>query len=299
MPSRLLTTLGLSGLIWLASACAYAATEAISNPPIQVGGSSDGGHDSSVTDIEIGIKLIFNEMLANSDESFEIKLYDSNDQVIKDFNTGKLQALFVSSLTFLEMEDMIHPSGRYVVQFGPTLKQRYMLLVRVEHQDINLSELRGKKLCVATGHALGRQFLDVALLKQGLPVSDDFFSEIRIVEEVNTAVVDLFFGKADAALVPEFSFELARELNPQISSSIAALATSEPMVNMVVGMRRDFPQQRLDKIEPLLLDISYSARLKRLLKTLRITGFYHLDEDTLEEVKALNNSYRTLTRQQP
>ncbi|MEJ2454192.1 MAG: PhnD/SsuA/transferrin family substrate-binding protein [Candidatus Thiodiazotropha sp.] len=299
MSFRRLFVVTLLSLLWLLSGSVLSATQTYPNPPIQVGGSADGLHDSTVTDAEIGFKLIFNELLAKGAESFETKIYDSNDKLLEDFKNGKLQALFVSSLKFIELGDLIHPTGRYAVQFGPSLKQRYLILVRREQEGFSLADLRDKKLSMAKGHVVGKRFLDVTLLKQGLPISDRFFGEIQLVKEVNTAVIDLFFRKADVALVPEFSFELARELNPQISSSITAIATSEPLVYMLAGMRYDFPKQRLDNIEPYILNINHSSRMQHLLKTFRITGIYRVDEETLKEVKTLNEAYRKFTQHSP
>ncbi len=294
-----LLSLLLLSLIGLPHSVVGAALDTEKPAPIQVGGSTDGIYDSSVTDVEIGIKLIFNELLASSDESFEIRIYDSETRVVDDLKTGKLQALFVSSLRFLDLEEQFHPTGRYVVQFGPSLKQRYLLLVRKADHITNLADLQGKKVTLANGHILGRRYLDVNLLRQGQPLTKDFFSEIHWVKEVNTAVVDLFFGKTDLAVVPEFSFQLACDLNPQITKSLVAIGTSEPMINLVVGLRYDFPQKRLDHIEPLLLNVEYSPRLQRLLDTLKITGILRLNDEMLEEVRALNAAYQTLSRRRP
>ncbi|MEJ2394704.1 MAG: PhnD/SsuA/transferrin family substrate-binding protein [Candidatus Thiodiazotropha sp.] len=268
-------------------------------PLIKVGGSIDALHDSSVTDAEISFKLIFNELLADTKEHFTIKIYNSTDDLIEDFKSGKLEGVFLSSLRFLELDDMVHPTGRYVVQYGPSVKQRYLILVRRHQETDSLAQLRGRKLSLAASDTVGRRFLDVTLLEQGLPESDRFFSEIERVKEVNTAVIDLFFGKVDVALVPEHSYELACELNPQVRASLSVLASSEPMLDQAVGMRYDFPQQRLDRIEPHILQLSPSKRLGHLFETFRIHGLHRLNDNTLKEVRELNERYHRLSHQTP
>ncbi len=295
---RLLSTTCL-GLFCLTLGSLYAATSPSSHPLILVGGSLDTLENSSITDAEIGFKLIFNELLVDADEHFTIKIYNSNEELMDDFKTGKVQGVFLSSLKFLELVDMVHPKGRYVVQYGPSIKQRYKILVRNDHKDESLAKLRNHKLSLALGHVVGKRFLDVMLLEQGLPQSDRFFSEIDQAKDANTAIIDLFFGKVDAALVPENSYVLACELNPQISASLSVLATSEPMVFQAVGMRYDFPQERLDRIEPHILQIRASKRLSNLFETFRINGIFRLDDDALKEVRELNERYRLLTQQTP
>ncbi len=287
------------GLLCLTLNGAQAATNTSPHPVILVGGSLDGLHDTSITDAEIGFKLIFNELLAEADEHFIIKIYDSTDDLVRDFKSGRIQGLFISSLRFLELSDFVHPRGRYVVQYGPSIKQRYMILVRNDHKGESLSWLRNHKLSLAAGHSIGKRILDVMLLEQGLPESDRFFSEIEQSKEANTAIIDLFFGKTDAAMIPEHSYELACELNPQISVSLSVLATSEPMIYQAVGMRHDFPQERLDIIEPYIMQLSPSKRLTHLFETFRINGLHRLDAETLKEVRELNERYRQLTQRAP
>lgn len=295
IPNALRTFTVSACMLLFCRSSALTAAESVVNPPIQVGGSVDALHDTSVTDAEIGFKLIFNAMLVEANESFSIKIYDSHEELLENFKSGKIQAVYTSSLKLLELGDWVHPTGRYVVQYGPYLKQRYLLLVRNNQKIANLADLRGKKLSIAAGHVVGERFLNVKLLQQGLTESEQFFGEIERVKEVNTAVVNLFFGQADAALVPEFSYELACELNPQLRSSISVFFSSSPMVYEVIGLRYDFPQERIDRIEPHIFGIELSKRIERLFKTFRVNRLYRLNEETLKEVIELNKTYYALS----
>jgi ABC-type phosphate/phosphonate transport system substrate-binding protein len=268
-------------------------------PPISVGGSVGAVRNVSVTDAEIGLRLLFNDILAKAGERINIEVYDSDNALIEDFTSGKLQVIYTSSLFYFELNDLAHPSGRFVVHFGHSQKQRIMILVRREHQDLSLADLRHHKLSMVKGHLIGKRFLDVRLSQQGLPSSDRFFSHIEQAKEGNDAMVDLFFGKADVALVSEFGYELALELNPQIASAIAVLDASAPVINEIVVVHRDFAQDRLERATPYLLELEPSRRRKQLLETFRITGFSRLDKESLKEVRQLNESYRALTQSSP
>ena len=75
---------------------------------------------------------------------------------------------------------------------------------------------------------VGRRYLDIVLMRAGMPVAADFFSEVRYTGETNAAIVNLFFGQVDAALVTDFSFEVASELNRQIPQSLLTSLSSPP-----------------------------------------------------------------------
>jgi hypothetical protein len=264
-----------------------------SYPPIKAAAGHEVLFNSSVTDAEIVFKKVFNELLAEINESFTVKIYDNSEILIRDFKEGRLEVVVLDSLRFLELEDMIHPDGRFTVQLGPTPKQRYLILGRSSDKEITLSGLRNRKLSIARGHLVGKRFLDVALLQQGLPISDRFFSKIEMKQSSNSAIIDLYFGNVDLVVVPEFGYELALELNPQIAKATTVLAKSEPMIHEIVGARLDFPHERLDRIRPHLVKLP-SRRIQLLFEAFHVSGFHLATEETLKEVRQLNANYRAL-----
>lgn len=268
-----------------------ALAESGSFDPFMVGGSLESMHRGSVSDAEISFQLLFNEMLAGLDISFTIKIFNDDDMLLEHFDKGEVEAFFISTLRFLDIEDRVHPTARYVVQYGPKLKQRYLLLTRNNHQSLDLIDFKNHKLSFSTGHHVGKRFLDVTLMEQGLPISERFFSLVEMTEDANSAIVDLFFHNTDLALVPEHSFQLAKELNPQIGKNLSVLVRSEPMIFQVVGFSPNFPKDKIARFEPFLLASEPNKRLQEVMRTFRITSLHRVEEETLKEVRAINRRY--------
>lgn len=281
-------------LVWLgvAPGTTFCDAQTEPAPTVRVGGSVESLHESTRTDAEIMFKMLFNEMLSESREVFSIKIYDNNDRLMKDYRNGALQAIFVDSVSFFEMESLIHPKLRYTVQYGTSLKQRYLILVRAEKGGRSLQDLRGKKLSTCVGHRIGQRYLDLELMRLGLPEADDYFREVRILKDVNSAVVDVYFGNTDVALVPEYSYQLALELNPAVGKALKVIGTSEPLIYQTIGIQRDFSLERAKDIEPYVLDDKPSRRMQRLLDIFHIQRFVRLTEDILQETRALNQEYK-------
>ncbi|MET0065769.1 MAG: PhnD/SsuA/transferrin family substrate-binding protein [Candidatus Thiodiazotropha sp.] len=299
MLNRVSTLATGAGLLMLVAWGFTSSAEVAAYPQIQVGGSLESIHDSSVTDAEIGFRLIFNSMLEDIHESFSIKIYDDNEALIQSFKSGKIEGILVSSLEFLKLDEYLHPSGRYAVQYGPELKQPYLVLVRKADKDFKLSNLRGGRLSYGNGHLVGKRFLDVILMQQGYPVSERFFADIETVKEVNTSIVDLYFGKVDVALVPKHNYDLALELNPQLAQKLRILMQSKPMIYQAFGMRNDFPQRRLDRIDSRVLNPIPKARTDKLFKTFRIKGIDKITFESLREVIELDETYHALMQAAP
>ncbi len=288
-----------AGLLMLVAWGSISLAETAVNPQIKVGGSLESIHDSSVTDAEIGFRLIFNALLEDIHESFTIKIYDSNKILVEKFKSGEIDGILVSSPQFLKLDQYLHPTGRYAVQYGPDLKQPYLVLVRISGKPIKLSDFRGGRLSYGTGHLVGRRFLDVTLMQQGYPTSERFFSEIETVKEVNKSIVNLYFGNVDVALVPKHNYDLALELNPQLGEKLQILTQSQPMIYQAFGMRYNFPQDRLERIDSRVLKPSPAQRMEKLFKTFRIKSIDKITNESLKEVIELDATYNALIRAAP
>jgi ABC-type phosphate/phosphonate transport system substrate-binding protein len=289
----------LTGLTMLLLVSVSIARDSTSSDVIQVGGSLEALHNRAVTDAEIAFQLIFSELLAKVDIQFQIKIYDDHNLLIEKFERGDIDAIFLSSLGFFNIDDMIHPTGRYVIQYGDSLKQRSLVLVNRDSNVRDLKSLRNANLSYSTGHLIGRRFLDVSLMEQGLPHSDQFFNQILEVKDANTAIVDLYFKKVDVVVVPEYSYLLAQELNPQIAESIQVLTSSEPMIYQIVGVRHDFPQWRIDKFEPYILSTTPTPRIQQMLKNFHVNQIHRATKEVMRETKALNDRYLALLGNNP
>ncbi|MET0090326.1 MAG: PhnD/SsuA/transferrin family substrate-binding protein [Candidatus Thiodiazotropha sp.] len=233
----------LFGLLVMPGAPLCAGESGIT-PTVKVGGSIESLHESTRSDAEIMFNVLFNEMLAESDEVFNIKIYDNNQLLMKDFRNGSLQVIFIDSVCFMDTESLVHPDFRYTVQYGTTLKQRYLILVRATDGPNSLEALRGKTLSTCVGHRIGQRFLDVELMRRGLPESEQFLKQVQVLKDVNSAVIDVYFGKSNVALVPEYSYQLALELNPQLGNALRIIGVSEAMIYQAVGIQANFFHDR-------------------------------------------------------
>ncbi|MES9971565.1 MAG: PhnD/SsuA/transferrin family substrate-binding protein [Candidatus Thiodiazotropha sp.] len=277
-------------MILLASASAIANEQTI----LRVGGSAESIYDTKITDVEILISLLFNEMFAEQDKQLKIKIYESDQMLSDQLVTGKLDAAFMNPLFYLDHVNHLNKDVTFAVRHGPTIKPKYVLLVRQDSNIDSLDKLRNKRLIVPSGHIMGKRFLDVELLRSGLPISEEIFSEIRYTGESNAAIINLFFGQVDAALVTDFSYEVASELNRQIPQTLQAILTSKPLVHMLISVRKGLPSEVIEKVLPFADVLHQLPRLKYLQKTFRFEGVIRINNDDLHDIDILNSEYSQL-----
>ncbi|MCG8039590.1 MAG: phosphate/phosphite/phosphonate ABC transporter substrate-binding protein, partial [Candidatus Thiodiazotropha taylori] len=263
---------------------------------ILTGISKDTLYDISEADAKIAFTLVLNDILKETGEVVALDVFQNKTEVQKSLLKGDVDAVFTNTLQYLELEKYLNPDGTYVIQHGPHLKPKFYLVAKRNAGTDRLSDLRGRKIAIPKGYAVGNMYLDVLLMRQNHDASKEFFSVIRETSESNDALIDLFFGKVDAALVTDFSYEVACELNPQMRKQLNIIQISEPLIHQVVAVRGDFSQAKLDKIEPFFLNNQRSPSLRQSMNLFRISAIRKLDSSSLAEVRNLSHEFQDLTR---
>ncbi|MCG8067475.1 MAG: phosphate/phosphite/phosphonate ABC transporter substrate-binding protein [Candidatus Thiodiazotropha taylori] len=262
---------------------------------IIAGTSEESLLDSTVTEAKISFSLLFNEAIEKTNERFILEVYETNEQLQSQLLAGELDAVFTNTIHYLQVKDHLNPNGSYVVQHGPSVKPKYYLLTKKSSGIERVDQLSGKRIAIPQGYAVGELFLDVLLMRHGLPKSDRFFSEVRMTSDSNSSVINLFFESVDAALVLDYAYDVATELNLQMKKQLGVIEVSQPLVHQVVSVRSDFSQQRIDGLEPYVLNMHNTPKLHETMKTFRITAMKKVKENTLAEVQQLISEYRRLS----
>ncbi len=158
-----------------------------------------------------------------------IDVVDDLAEIRRRVQAGLVGILELDPVEYLELADLKAIEPVFSASRGTDLTpSRYLLLVRGETNITSLEGLRGKSIAIhaSTGANLGQVWLDAMFHDGGLGQPDRFFHSVEVVPKATAAILPVFFGKADAAVVDEASFDLMKEMNPQVGVKLRVLSTS-------------------------------------------------------------------------
>jgi ABC-type phosphate/phosphonate transport system substrate-binding protein len=171
-----------------------------------------------------------------------------------------------------------------------------LLVASRESAGTTLSGLRGKTLAIQTDSRadLNRMWIEVLLHEDGLGPADHFFSSISSVPNSSAAVLPVFFGKAGGGVVDRASFEVMKEMNPQLASRLRVLATSPPLIKGILCVDKRPIAYREDLMEG-LRDLPQTAAGRQILMVFRSDRLKPVNAEDLERVRTLCTKYRLIT----
>ena len=252
--------------------------------------------DVPLVDAEVTFKVLYDSILSAYNEKAHVQIYDSFSMMRKDIKNGQIDAVVANAPDVLMLKEMIDPDAISTIVIRGRVKHRWVMLTRKNISPGDWNALKGKRLTTSRNVALGNIVLDVALLEAGFRPSNKFFRSSIAKESPHPAIIDVFFGKADAALVTEAALEVAEELNPQIGKRLNVFMRSEPYLLTVNAYLKSFPADRKEKLKEATLkfhELPKGVALLRLFKAERVEIVTWKD---LENVKELVTKYKRLTK---
>ncbi len=248
----------------------------------------------------------------------EVKLFESDDVLFSSVRQGMADLFMITGGAYARLVvEAGHVQGEIVdiqplVMLGgeKSVDEPLVLLTRGSRK---LSQLKGTRILVdiAGRGDLPLVWLDSLLHTANLDFEpgsaartsrprDSYFGRIDLVNNPSRAILPLFFGKADAAVVRQREFEEALALNPQLKQFMAVAAYSPKLVDSLICVRRDAPLARhlLDVIKNLDDSATKSTqdrdRGRQLLKLLNVDRFVSYEPraliDTVELVSHADSS---------
>jgi ABC-type phosphate/phosphonate transport system substrate-binding protein len=137
-------------------------------------------------------------------------------------------------------------------------------------------------------------WIEVLVHEDGLGPADRFFISMSSVSTPSAAVLPVFFGKVGAGVVDRASFEVMKEMNPQLGSRLRVLAMSPPLMKDILCVDKRHIAYREDLMRA-LRELPQTAAGAQILMVFKSDRLKPVDAEELERVRTLCTKWRLLS----
>jgi ABC-type phosphate/phosphonate transport system substrate-binding protein len=285
----------------LALVCGTSSTEGGSREDVlRLGYSRTLLVDVNPADAQVSTRLLAERIVEreNRTTTVETTIFEDPEELRRALMADRLDMVSLLGYEFLELGDNVPIEPCFVPERGESVHDREILLVRTDRAEETLGDLEHAKVLIGVSHRnrMPLTWLDVVLLREGLPRSNVFFSAIVEVRNASHAVLPVFFGQADACVVTRASYETIVELNPQVSEVLTAIRMSPEMVIGVLCINsRSLNDRDAGLVRTSLASLHEDVRGAQMLSIFGIDRLTPFEPEYLESTRSLLAEHRLLT----
>jgi len=247
----------------------------------------------SKKEMKIATDVLLQEILKDIPVELSLKLYETPEAIAEAVERGNLDLVYAYGLEFVEHFDLAKLEDGFTNSIDESKKMDLVVVVSADREIADWKALEGGGIVYQQDDHIAEIYARTAIARAG-------GKAVRLLSESSRqrCLLQLFFGKADAAIVPYRSFELAVELNPQMGKRLKVLERTDLSMNTFGFFRRGFDPESRDTILKIGLALHEMPRGKQLLTVYRTDRLIRCSLEDLEPIRKLLEAYRKLYKKE-
>lgn len=261
-------------VLWIPVGTVAQTSENKNTLVFRVGLSSSTFDSINQNDAKAAIKVWTQTVIKeqNLNETAEAMFFNSFETLSQAYKNNRVDAVSMSTEDSmrlgLELESVYLP----VREDGFLVN--YAIIVNRNSVAKELGQLANKKLVTCGGQQmlLARLWFKSVLAEHVPGVDNSRLENLINVESPAKAILQIFFGQSDAAVITTGAFELACELNPQLRKDLLILSVSPPFITSFFIFRANWQSPSKERMISAILALQTTPGGRQVLNVFGSSG---------------------------
>lgn len=257
----------------------------------------------NLQDAKVAVMLHWSRHLENTfpgmESEFEILL--NAHTAGKMVAAGKLHGLSLGIAPYLKMRQQVQLRPVFISSRLSTPLESYLLLVQKGNNWNRLADLPVRRLVTEKTSTpnIGQMWLETLLYRQNLASTANYFTEISTASNPARIVLPVFFGQADACLVPESAYQTMTELNPQLDRKLHVLARSPGLIKTIHCATELMPDHMVDRFIKKGVNMEDTQAGRQLLLIFHVKRNFVFQPEYMADSEWIYQEYEKLSVARP
>jgi len=176
----------------------------------------------------------------------EANILHDQHEILALLNSSTIDVAGMLTQEYLELQDRLNAEPIITYVQAGSHAVEYVLFVHRGSNIENLDDLRGKSIAIlsrGSQNTLADRWCNVLLMENGFSEVERHCKTAKYVHKASQAILPAFFRQVDAAITTRSAFNMSIELNPQLGQKLKIIASSNPLVPVVVCVRKDLSSE--------------------------------------------------------
>ena len=250
---------------------------------VRVAYDSSSMNSFSKKDMMIATQIWVKEVIKGTDYKVEFNYYDDMSKMAEDLNEEKIDLMTGFGLNFIKYFNLSKLENAFGVGSKNGQKEVFIVVVSKEKHINSIADLKDKSIGVNVDDDIAKLYIKTKIYETTKA------QNVKIVEfkSRQRALLKLFFSKVDAVVTTNKSYELLQELNPQVSSKLKIIDTTDIQATSFGFFRKSLDPKVKKSLAKMALNLDTDEYGKQLLLIYKTEAIRESKIEDLDPIKEL------------
>ena len=243
------------------------------------------------------LDIWINDFAKNIDENINMVLYENKKSFVDDYINNKLDVMPLFAYFYLYNKKLIDANTDQYWHLSKTKNkpfQKMYLIVNKKSGIKNILDLKNKKIALDKRNVFAKFYFEKMYLNASKKNIDNIMSKINY-NNTNSLLLQVYFGKYDAAVISSKEYEIMLELNPAIDKKIKILeASPEIFPHMLIFYNKNNKSNNMKVFIKYMNTFFDNEDARELFNILKVEEFSRIDKKDLDRLYEYYQDYKKL-----
>lgn len=246
----------------------------------------------SKKDTIITMDVWVQELIKDMKHTISFNFYDDPMEMASKFKDKKLDIVWTSGLDLVKYYKKSELVDGFSAGNANRKLENLILVVPKESSESDFKALKEPIISLQAKEEIAKIYIKNYFLKYSQRDQINFLE----TRKRNTALLKVFFKQADAAIVTLATFNLAKELNPQIGTHLKVLESTNISAGTFGFYRKGIEEKFRTALFNSAKEVIQEERGQQVLAIFQMDSVIKTDAQDLEPIENLYNEYMSLTK---
>lgn len=230
------------------------------------------------------------KVLLDTEIKPKFKYYDDMKKMSRDIDENKVDYISTQALKIIKYFNIENLEAAFGEGTKDMNDWNLIVLVNSDFTAGNWKELADKRIILNKNNPLHELYVNYSLLTHDIKK----ITNVTYSTNYQNSILKLFFKKADVALVTRKSYDLAKELNPQVSKMVLVLEETNLSDIQLSFFRKNLDDESKKLILRTANSFDSTVEGRQILTIFKTDMLKKTEMKNLEPIKKLYDNYNKL-----
>jgi ABC-type phosphate/phosphonate transport system substrate-binding protein len=241
---------------------------------------------------------MINKMNIDYKKDFDVIFYNDQDNLLKDFKDKKnINAIVIYPEFYFENKELIKKISKnpFIYKNSSASNSQLFLIANKSSKINSINDIKNKAFVNIDFNDTYSTWLDYLTLKSFNKSYKNIIGNESISNKSSTALLDIYFNKADFCVIEKETYENMLILNPSLEKKLKIIEKSpEIFFSAVTSIQKDASPELIALINQILDNKTFKDDFKELLKLINLDSASRIEFEDLKEFEKFYTEYKFL-----